>query len=74
VSGEHDEGEFTDVKRLLLGMPGCQGGSCHTPVPWRGEGRPPFPRCYLGLCTHAPKFGECGYYALREPGKCNNTR
>eukprot|EP01050_Picozoa_sp_SAG11_P007280 SAG11_NODE_600_length_8259_cov_6.574510_7_plen_569_part_00 len=72
VKGEHAPGEFSEMKRLLLGLSTCIGASCRKPLPWRGEGRPPFPGCYLGLCTYKPKFGECGHYVEKEPWLCHD--
>ena len=71
--GEHEEGEFSMMKRLLVGLSTCKGESCRQPKPWRGEGKPPFPSCYLGLCTHAPKYGECGHYFIKEPSLCRGN-
>ena len=71
-SAEHHPGEFSRMKHLLMGLSSCKGESCRQPVPWHGSGQPPFPACYLGLCTHAPKLGECGHYATKEPARCIN--
>jgi hypothetical protein len=73
VEGEHEEGEYSEMKRLLVGLSTCKGASCRRPDPWMGDGQPPFPACFLGLCTHAPKLGECGHYALKEPGLCHSN-
>jgi arylsulfatase len=71
VKGEHSEGEFSEMRRLLVGISTCKGESCRKPQPWAGLGHPPFPDCYLGLCTHAPKYGQCGHYVLKEPELCH---
>ena len=65
-------GEFSEMKRLLVGLSRCKGETCRHPLPWRGAGQPPYPACYLGLCTHAPKLGLCGHYATKEPQLCIN--
>ena len=68
----HHRGELSQMKHLLVGLSSCKGESCRRPVPWRGSGRPPFPACYLGLCTHAPKLGLCGHYIAKQPALCLN--
>ena len=73
IKGEHSPGEFSRQKRLLVGLSTCEAHTCRRPVPWSGAGQPPYPPCYLGLCTHKPKLGQCGHYVTKEPGKCRRN-
>eukprot|EP00040_Diaphanoeca_grandis_P008602 m.45819 g.45819 ORF g.45819 m.45819 type:complete len:534 (+) comp20065_c0_seq3:226-1827(+) len=61
-------GRLSQLRRQLLGVSTCKGDTCRNSTAFRGDAY--YPKCYLGLCTHKPNYGECGHYSIDEPQRC----